>query len=57
MARIKVTPKKVDCRLMDNLRPISILSVIGKILEKKVKRDLVVFFLGQLYVLQSSIWL
>lgn len=39
VARIKAIPKKGDLRLVDNLRPISILSIIGKILEKRVKRD------------------
>lgn len=44
MARVKVIPKKGDVRVLDNLRPISILSIIGKILEKKVKEDLVNYF-------------
>lgn len=44
IARIKVIPKKGDLQKVDDLRPISILSVIGKILEKRVKSDLVNFF-------------
>lgn len=35
-ARISVIPKKGDTRLLDNLRPISILSILGKVLEKYV---------------------
>lgn len=35
LARIKIIPKKGDIRMLDNLHPISILLVIGKILEKK----------------------
>lgn len=44
VARIKIIPKKGDLRVLDNLRPISILSLIGKILEKRVKDDLVKHF-------------
>lgn len=44
IARIRIIPKKGDTKLLDNLRPISILSVIGKILEKRVKEDLVRHF-------------
>lgn len=44
VARIKVIPKKGDTRVIDNLRPISILSTIGKILEKQFKKDLVHYF-------------
>lgn len=43
-ARITVIPKKGDIRCLDNLRPISILSILGKIIEKHIKiRDSVMF--------------
>lgn len=37
-ARITVIPKKGDTRYLDNLRPISILSILGKVIEKFVKK-------------------
>lgn len=43
-AKITILPKKGDIHCLDNLRPISILSIIGKILEKYVKNWLVRFF-------------
>lgn len=43
-AKIKVIPKKGDLKCLDNLRPISILPVLGKITEKFVKRQLVNYF-------------
>lgn len=43
-ARIAVLPKKADCRKLDNLRPISILPILGKIIEKHVKKQLVEYF-------------
>lgn len=41
LARISIIPKKGDPRCMDNLRPISILSILGKIIEKFVKNTIV----------------
>lgn len=41
IAQISIIPKKGDCRLLDNLRPISILSILGKVLEKFVKKVIV----------------
>lgn len=46
LARIKVIPKKGDTRMLDNLRPISILSLIGKILD--------FFFLDFLNIMDCS---
>lgn len=43
-ARISIIPKKGDSHCLDNLRPISILSIIGKILEKFVKNIIVNYF-------------
>lgn len=43
-AKITVIPKKGDTQCLDNLRLISILSIIGKILEKYVKNLVVQFF-------------
>lgn len=43
-ARIAVLPKKGDCRRLDNLRPVSILPILGKIIEKHVKKQLVGYF-------------
>lgn len=43
-ARISVLPKKGDCRKLDNLRPISILPILGKIIEKHIKKELVEYF-------------
>lgn len=43
-AKITIIPKKGDTCILDNLRPISILSLIGKILEKYVKKIIVQFF-------------
>lgn len=42
-ARISIIPKKGDTRVLDNLRPISILPVLGKVLEKFVKKQLVYY--------------
>lgn len=39
LARISIIPKKGDPRCMHNLRPISILSILGKIIEKYVKKS------------------
>lgn len=44
IARICVIPKKGDIKNLDNLRPISLLSILGKIIEKFVKVQLVSFF-------------
>lgn len=44
IARICVIPKKGDIKNLDNLRPISLLSILGKIIEKFVKVQLVNFF-------------
>lgn len=44
VARICVIPKKGDCKILDNLRPISLLSIMGKIIEKFVKKQLVDYF-------------
>lgn len=44
LARISVIPKKGDTCHMDNLRPISILSILGKVIEKFVKRIVVKYF-------------
>lgn len=43
-ARIAIIPKKGDIRNLDNLRPISILAILGKVIEKFVKKELVNFF-------------
>lgn len=43
-ARISIIPKKGDTRNMDYLRPISLLCVRGKVLEKHVKKGLVHYF-------------
>lgn len=43
-ARICIIPKKGDLRNMNNLRPISLLSIMGKIIEKFVKKQLVEYF-------------
>lgn len=45
-AKITIIPKKGDLKSMDNLRPISILSELGKICEKFVKKQLVDYFEG-----------
>lgn len=42
-ARITIIPKKGDIRVLDNLRPISILPILGKVLEKFVKKQLVYY--------------
>lgn len=39
IARISVIPKKGDLRCIDNLRPISLLNILGKVIEKFVKRS------------------
>lgn len=44
VARIAAIPKKGDLRRLDNLRPISLLSIVGKIIEKVVKKQLVGYF-------------
>lgn len=36
-ARLAIIPKKGDVRILDNLRPISILSILGKVIEKFIK--------------------
>lgn len=41
VARLTIIPKKGDLRRLDNFRPISILNIVGKILEKFVKEQLV----------------
>lgn len=41
LARISVIPKKGNTKILDKLCPISISSVLGRILEKHVKKDLV----------------
>lgn len=43
-ARISIIPKKGDVRKMDNLRPISLLCILRKVLEKHVKNGLVHYF-------------
>lgn len=42
--RFFVIPKKGDVRWLDNLRPIPILSILGKVIEKHVKIQLVEYF-------------
>lgn len=44
LARISIIPKKGDTSCMDNLRPISILSILGKVIEKFVKKVVVEYF-------------
>lgn len=44
VARIAVIPKKGNLKMLDNLRPISLLSIIRKIIEKIVKAQLVEYF-------------
>lgn len=44
VGHICVLPKKGDCKVLDNLRPISLLSIMGKIIEKHVKEQLVNYF-------------
>lgn len=41
VARISVIPKKGDTRQMDNLRPISLLNIVSKVIEKFVKEEVV----------------
>lgn len=44
IARLTIRPKKGDLRRLDNLRPISILIILGKVLEKIVKLQVVHYF-------------
>lgn len=41
IARISIIPKKGDTRLLDNLRPISLLNIVSKVMEKFVKQEIV----------------
>lgn len=43
-ARVTIIPKGGDLRNLDNLRPISILPLLGKVLEKHAKQEIVDFF-------------
>lgn len=44
LARITVIPKAGNLQLLDNLRPISLLCIVGKLIEKHVKNQIVSFF-------------
>lgn len=44
MARLTIIPKKGDLHYLDNFRLISILPMLGKILEKHVKNQIFEFF-------------
>lgn len=44
IARVTIIPKGGDLRNMDNLRPISILPLLGKVLEKHAKNEIVDYF-------------
>lgn len=43
-AQSSIIPKKGDKRILDNLRPISLLCLLGKVMEKHVKYELVNYF-------------
>lgn len=44
VARICIIPKRGDLKILVNLRTISLLSIMGKITEKNVKKLLVEYF-------------
>lgn len=45
LARITIIPKKAgDLQLLDNLQPISLLCIVGKLINKHVKNQIVKFF-------------
>lgn len=44
VARLTIIPKKGDIHDLDNLRPISILPLLGKVLEKHAKSEIVKYF-------------